>query len=171
MPSKQTVVLIACNICALAAFVLLHRVALGTPHLPTSAPQNAATDGVEGSGHWPELVPDMLVQAPLFSPSRSRPKASVPADALASPPPQPPRLAGIVGAGGRARLALLESEAADRKLVPRGGVFGEWRVISIAPDAVRLRQETSSSADASPPADITIQLRPPIAGSGLPPNE
>lgn len=171
MPSKQTVALIACNICALAAFVLLHWVALGTPDLPASTTQNDMADAVEGGSHWPEVLPDMLVRAPLFSPSRSRPEISLSADTAASSPPQPPRLVGIVGAGSRARLVLLENDAAERRLVPRGEVFGEWRVISIAPNAVRLRQQTNSSAESPPPADITIQLRPPITHSGLPPNE
>lgn len=171
MPAKQTVVLIACNACALAAFVLLHWLVLNTPDLPATAAQGDAPDAAERPGHWPEVMPNMLAQAPLFSPSRSRAETPASADTSASAPPPPPRLVGIVAVGGQARLALLESDAAARELVGRGEVFGEWRVISIAADVVLLRRETRSSAGVRPEADLIIPLRPPIAGSGLPPNE
>jgi hypothetical protein len=160
-------VLIACNLCALAAFALLHWLALGTSSLPASATPNDTADAVKVPTHWPDAVPNMLEQAPLFSPTRSRPKTAVSADTAPFPPPQPPRLAGIVVSAGKTRLALLESDAVVRKLVARGDTFGGWRVISIESKAVRLRQETSVDVEAPPPTEVTIQLRPPIANSGV----
>ncbi len=165
MRAKVTVTLIGINLAALLFAAWAVESALSESPFPKakqSAPDTTSSNPAISS----QFSNDALLSSPLFTPSR-QPQSELEPESMQIAPPAPPRLAGIVKEGSKARLVLLEAATGkSRGLINVGQVFEGWVVAEIRQNAVTLTpsipQSTSNAG-----GELSLYLHPNPAGNDL----